>query len=648
MIGKIYGVTERLRSMLLMLLFTSLLAASGWLWHWDQVLYDLQLRALSGDPADDIVIVAVDEQSLQAQGRWPWSREVHARLVEQLTLAGARAIVLDFYLGKADGAEPAADSRLIQALAASDRVFLPVVLKRQQMGGIQVASMPLPELANVATGLGQVVLQPDADGIARGIYLYAGFGETPWPHLMLTLREWLQASQADESSLPLASQAVDAQQLNRYGYRLIPFGGPTGSYAHYAYSRVLDGDFEADLFRDRIVLVGVTAGGLDNAVATPISGREMAMPEVEILANILDSLRQESTIEPIGFSFHLVISGLLGALPILLFAYFPSRFAPLVVGGVLLSFMALDWLLLYGTQRWFPPSAALLGLLLSYPAWHWRRLDLAMRYFNRQLLGLQREQGVLDTTPSPSGLLSALDFLGHLMPLRGWVLYEGGRQLNAVGEALGEPLEFLANGVWRRSGAELWIRLPRAGKPWRLGLLWPRAQVPQGRALQVLEELAQQFNRTPESAVDSQLERVASRMQQLQESDARQHRMGRLMDDLLGQLDEGLLVIDCLGRVVLSNPRAARCLGTPLDEALQGKAIDALLQPLVIDEAGTWQERLRRVYLEGESMEFEARRDPDAELTVRLKPLDQSGMSGMLIILTRRINTPPLIVDRGE
>ena len=87
------GLPERFRGALIALLFTALLAASGWLWRWDQLLYDLQLSLLASEPSEEIVIVAVDKQSLDALGRWPWSREVHARLIEQLTLAGARAIV---------------------------------------------------------------------------------------------------------------------------------------------------------------------------------------------------------------------------------------------------------------------------------------------------------------------------------------------------------------------------------------------------------------------------------------------------------------------------------------------------------------------------------------------------------------------------
>ena len=59
-------------------------------------LYDLKFRYRGARPAGkDVVIVAIDADSLKAVGRWPWSREDVARLLTGLKLAGARVISLD-------------------------------------------------------------------------------------------------------------------------------------------------------------------------------------------------------------------------------------------------------------------------------------------------------------------------------------------------------------------------------------------------------------------------------------------------------------------------------------------------------------------------------------------------------------------------
>jgi CHASE2 domain-containing sensor protein/signal transduction histidine kinase len=628
-------LSERIRSAMILMLFTCLMAASGWLWRWDQVLYDLQLGFISSSPSDDIVIVAVDEKSLESLGRWPWSREVHARLVKRLTQAGAKAIVFDVRFSEADRADPEGDIQLIHAVAASDRVFMPVILAQQRLGGMLVESMPLSALTSVAAGLGHVHTELDADGIARGIYLYEGLGEADWPHLMLVLKQWLETGQS--SSVPAPPQVANIPVLSRRTHRLIPFSGPVGTYPRFSYSQVIEGAYKADLFRDRIVMVGVTATGLGDALPTPVSGHGVPMSGVEINANILDSLRQGNAIRQVSFLSHLLFSGLIVIVPFLLYSYVPTRFVPLVSLVALLLFFVIDWILLLGMYLWFPPSAALLGLIMSYPLWSWRRLDQAVRYLNGQLERMQYEQRQLTAQQPSNDLSRALRFLRALMPLQGWVLLDAqGKLLQQGDEALSEPLESLWPGSWQRSGAELWTSIPRRETQWRLGLLWPRTAVPQGRALRLLNDFARQFTVEPKAERDSVLERVELRMQQLQEANTRLQRFRHLITNAVGQMDDGLMVINSLGQVVMSNPRAAFYLGCEEGADLFGEEAGEILQMLEIRGPWVWREVFQRVLLEGEAIRFEALRAPDTELFVQLKPLDEAGagMQGMIVNLS--------------
>ncbi len=54
--------------------------------------YDLGVRATSREPAKNISIIAIDEESLDKIGRWPWSREVLAKMTDQLAAAKAKVI----------------------------------------------------------------------------------------------------------------------------------------------------------------------------------------------------------------------------------------------------------------------------------------------------------------------------------------------------------------------------------------------------------------------------------------------------------------------------------------------------------------------------------------------------------------------------
>src|SRR5215467_11140953 len=69
-----------------------------------------------------VVVVTIDDQSLQRFGRWPWSRTVLATLVNNLNRAGASVVGLDVLLSEPQ--DPEADKALHDALGASSAVIV--------------------------------------------------------------------------------------------------------------------------------------------------------------------------------------------------------------------------------------------------------------------------------------------------------------------------------------------------------------------------------------------------------------------------------------------------------------------------------------------------------------------------------------------
>src|SRR3970040_1398756 len=55
--------------------------------------YDLGVQATSRAPSDRVAVIAIDDASIANIGRWPWSREVHARMGDDLAGAKAKVIV---------------------------------------------------------------------------------------------------------------------------------------------------------------------------------------------------------------------------------------------------------------------------------------------------------------------------------------------------------------------------------------------------------------------------------------------------------------------------------------------------------------------------------------------------------------------------
>jgi eukaryotic-like serine/threonine-protein kinase len=54
--------------------------------------YDFGVRSTSRTPSNKVAVIAIDDQSIANIGRWPWSRDVHAKMHDILTKGGAKAI----------------------------------------------------------------------------------------------------------------------------------------------------------------------------------------------------------------------------------------------------------------------------------------------------------------------------------------------------------------------------------------------------------------------------------------------------------------------------------------------------------------------------------------------------------------------------
>ncbi|MEO7655647.1 MAG: EAL domain-containing protein [Sphingomicrobium sp.] len=106
-------------------------------------------NAHPNDASGQIVIIAIDDKSLQKVGRWPWPRSVHAQLTDTLSEAGAKRVFFDLMF---HGPTTASDDRLLaRAIENSGRVYLPV---RQRSGiddGQVLNSKPMPQIAKHAT-----------------------------------------------------------------------------------------------------------------------------------------------------------------------------------------------------------------------------------------------------------------------------------------------------------------------------------------------------------------------------------------------------------------------------------------------------------------------------------------------------------------
>jgi len=368
--------------------------AFGWLWRLDMAAYDATASLVPRPVAEEVAIVAIDDRSLAQIGRWPWRRSVHAALIERLTAAGARVIALDIILHEPNPENPDADQVLADAIVKSGRVVLPLVQASE--GRLIIGEAPPAPLFNAgAAALGHIHVEFDPDGIARSVYLWEGFGAARHPQMALAALALADPDRA-ASYQPSPGEPEDTQ-WHRDRWLRIPFSGPPGTYPYVSYADVLSGDVDVARFRDKVVFVGATALGLADSVPTPTSGFNRPMPGVEVLANAYGALKRGDAVRQVSPALSGAMAGLIVIVLMVAMLRSQPRTSLVFAFGGGAGTLVLMWIGMQMASVWFPPSGALLGCLLSYPLWSWRRLEAAQRHLDDQLD--QLHQGAMTLMP---------------------------------------------------------------------------------------------------------------------------------------------------------------------------------------------------------------------------------------------------------
>jgi len=612
---------------------------SDWLWRWDQLLYDSQLKFWSRPAPDDIVIVAIDTPSLSRIGRWPWSREVHAQLVQQLTKAGAKAIVLDILFAEAEQRSPDADRSLVEAITASGRVALPIVFEQSGAGGLLVETLPMPALSQAAAALGHVHIDLDPDGIARRVYLQEGLGTPRWPSLSLAVLRMLDADGWNHlPGLRNPDLALGADEnIVRDHQILLPFAGPPGHFSHIPYAEVLSGEAGVERFHGKIVLVGATATGLGDSLPTPVSGWNQPMAGVEINANLIDALRRGIAIESVEVRWRIALTLLLLALPFFIYPRLKPRYVLMTSASLLLATLVLSALLLHVFQLWFQPVAALVGLLLGYPLWSLVRLEHTVRYFEQELERLHTEPRTISLYDGSMEVTKGLSFLQRIIPFDGWAVHD------AAGRSIGSDSRIASNpGQPDRADAPAPpprnpLRLPIPDNQGTLELQLPRncGQPLSDEAMKLLSEFAGQMARPTRTEPRNTAELIEKQIQQVQLAVAEMRSMRGLISDTLRQMLDGVLVINPGGQVVMANGQAAGLLGFDSEQSITDAAILQITDKLQLS-GSSWDQSLRSVLVQRQTLSLEGRMPKGRELLIQMSPLSltQANLHGMIIILS--------------
>ena len=379
-------------SLLFAILLTLMATGIQWfggLQHWNDMVFDFQSSFFAREANSEIVVVNIDDRSLDSLGRWPWSRTIHAEFIDKLTEAEVRAVGLDILFLDPDQDEPEADVRLAKAIQNNGRTVLPGVIEMTGIVSDVKLRLPIPELAEAAASLGHVNINLSKAGVARGLYLQANINQAIHiPAFAKALKDIGTTNLEDPVMTESNQSHVQSGFFSPFEQRVrVPLSGSAGNYHALSFVDVLRSEKLRKKLYAKYILVGLNATGLGSRFATSVSGRSELMSGVEFNANVLDMLLLENSITPLKKPWALLLTALLVFLPIFSYRFLSERNTPLISLIFVLLGVSISTFLLLVHHLWFGLAPIILALFLGYLLWSSRHLE-----FVSQMLFEQKQQ----------------------------------------------------------------------------------------------------------------------------------------------------------------------------------------------------------------------------------------------------------------
>ena len=305
--------------------------------------------------SQDIAVVTIDEAALEKYGQWPWKRSILAGIIWELRQADVGIIVLPILFSEYDRLD--GDQELLNAIADNGVVIgqngsftankngvprgvakindpLPFLFEWEGMLG------PIPEFGENADGVGVLNTVPELDGVVRRLPLLMRIGDDIYPSIAI---ETIRVA-VGEPSYQVKSNEGGIDKMRVPGYPIIQTDSNARVWLRW--NKTFDSISASEINRfhelaGKTVIVGVTADGLTNIIASPKGGQYNYMPSAVSLQNILDG----DTISRPYWAFLLEIGTTfsIGFLIVIL-----GRFAPYWLAGI--SLFVFGGAIVYGVH----------------------------------------------------------------------------------------------------------------------------------------------------------------------------------------------------------------------------------------------------------------------------------------------------------
>ena len=270
--------------------------------------------------SDDIVIVEIGDDTFNSLGiSWPFPRELHAKLIDNLENAGAKQIIIDIEF--TEYSNPYSDSILAATAAKYDNVIFSGKMIREVKLDYsrQQILPPIKDIINRSLDWGSVNISSDNDGFVRRYEIFQKMGDKT-VYSIGALSYALGIGYSDfEKELKDKSWYfwIGNNRIPKVSMKgkscLINYYGPRETFKYYDFADVIDDStfniptldldryeifVQNEDFKDKIVFVGATADELRDIFSTPfMAATKKMMPGVEIHTNFVEMVRHQDYLE---------------------------------------------------------------------------------------------------------------------------------------------------------------------------------------------------------------------------------------------------------------------------------------------------------------------------------------------------------------
>ncbi|UCB52334.1 MAG: CHASE2 domain-containing protein [Candidatus Zixiibacteriota bacterium] len=279
-----------------------------------------KLRGKADTLPADIVIVGIDDRSVDLVGKWPWQRDILAQLVYAISQGEPKVLGLDLFLPEQIEEDTSGRTDLLAYyVRAADNVLIPMYFSLSDVGiapevvpdpirksavgtdgdlsktaatliSAKQIYYPSPALIEASSRFGHINIDYDKDGLIRREPLLIGYDGYLYPSFGMQLaREYLKVADSELKPVKEGGMTfgnIDIPTDERHRLRL-NYLGPNLSFERISAIEVLAGEVDPETFAKKVVLVGLTTTESKTWVNVPAFGE---INEVERIATVTHNL----------------------------------------------------------------------------------------------------------------------------------------------------------------------------------------------------------------------------------------------------------------------------------------------------------------------------------------------------------------------